>query len=150
MHFPWDEPPATAEVREVAEGILWVRSPLPMRLDHVNCYALDDGDGWTVVDTGLNTNTCRTAWESILSGPLAGKPVNRLVITHHHPDHLGLLGWFAGQGAEVWITRLAYGLGRMMQLDAATEHPRKQSGSASWPANLPKKSRPGPRNHRFV
>ena len=40
---------------EVAEGILWARLPLPMKLDHVNVYALDDGEGWTLVDTGFDT-----------------------------------------------------------------------------------------------
>ena len=117
LRFPWEEPPAPTEVIEVADGIYWVRSPLPMRLDHVNCYVLDEGDHWTVVDTGLNRDSAREGWTAILNGPLKGKPVGRLVLTHHHPDHLGLLGWFAERGAEVWITRLAYAQARMMQLD---------------------------------
>jgi glyoxylase-like metal-dependent hydrolase (beta-lactamase superfamily II) len=46
----------------VAEGVLWMRLSLRMRPDHVNVYALDDGDGWTVVDTGLDAPACRQAW----------------------------------------------------------------------------------------
>ena len=117
LRFPWEDPPAPTDVIEVAEGIFWARSPLPMRLDHVNCYVLDDGDSWTIVDTGLNRDSAREAWHAILTGPLGHKPVGRLVVTHHHPDHLGLLGWFAESGAEVWATRHGYALARMMQLD---------------------------------
>ena len=49
LRFPFETPPAEGEALEVAEGVLWLRLPLPMKLDHVNCYALDDGDGWTIV-----------------------------------------------------------------------------------------------------
>jgi len=117
LRFPWEEPPTPTEVIEVADGIFWVRSPLPLRLDHVNCYVIDEGDSWTVVDTGLNRDSAREGWHAILTGPLKGKPVSRLVLTHHHPDHIGLLGWFVERGAEVWMTRLGYALARMMQLD---------------------------------
>jgi len=123
QRFPWEEPPAHTEVIEVAEGILWVRSPLPLRLDHVNCYVLDDGDGWTLIDTGMDLIPSREAWAALLAGPLKAKPIHRVVITHHHPDHIGLLGWFADQGAEVWMTRLGYALGRMMQLDRPDVQP---------------------------
>ena len=44
-------PPAPGEAVELAEGVLWLRIPLPFRPDHVNVYALDDGDGWTVIDS---------------------------------------------------------------------------------------------------
>ena len=37
LHYPFAEPPAHGEVTHVAEGILWIRLPLPMALDHVNC-----------------------------------------------------------------------------------------------------------------
>ena len=78
----------------MAAGVLWMRLPLPMALDHVNVYALDDGDGWTVVDTGFDTAAAARLWEALLAGPLAGKPVTRVIVTHHHPDHVGLAGWF--------------------------------------------------------
>lgn len=117
LSFPWEEPPAPGEVREVADGILWLRLPLPMKLDHVNIYILDDGDGWAVIDTGLNWKKARAGWEAALSGPLAGKPVRRVLLTHHHPDHIGLAGWFAGRGAEIVTTRTAWLFGRMLTLD---------------------------------
>lgn len=110
-------PPAPGQAQEIAPGVLWLRLPLPMALDHVNVYALDDGDGWTIVDTGMDTAKTRAMWGGILAGPLAGKPVLRVVISHHHPDHVGLAGWFQAQGAELVMTRTAWLLARMLTLD---------------------------------
>jgi len=62
IRYPWGEPPAPGQAVQLAEGVLWLRLPLPLDLDHVNCYALDDGDGWTVVDTGFATARCREEW----------------------------------------------------------------------------------------
>ncbi|MEM6440323.1 MAG: MBL fold metallo-hydrolase [Pseudomonadota bacterium] len=117
VRFPWAEPPEPGQAIEIAEGVLWARMPLPMRLDHVNVYLLDDGTGWTVVDTGFRGNDARQAWETLIDGPLAGKPVTRVVVTHHHPDHIGMAGWFMAREAELWTTRTAYVFARMLQLD---------------------------------
>ncbi len=117
LTFPWSEPPAPGTATPVADGILWARLPLPMRLDHVNVYLLDEGDHWTAVDTGLDWDGARAAWQTLLSGPLGGRPVGRVILTHHHPDHIGLAGTFAEAGAEVLATRVAWLLGRMLTLD---------------------------------
>ena len=117
LRFPWERPPGRGEATEVADGVLWMRLPLPMKLDHVNVYALDEGDHWTIVDTGMDLASSREAWDALLTGPLADKPVGRVVLTHHHPDHVGLIGWFAAHGAEVWATRLGWTMARMLQLD---------------------------------
>ena len=118
IRHPWPEPPPEGEAVEVAEGVLWMRLPLPMRLDHVNAYALADADGWTVVDTGFDTNRTRAIWRRLLSGPLAGAPVARVLATHQHPDHIGLAGWFVEQhGAELWTSRTAWLFARMLALD---------------------------------
>lgn len=115
--YPWPDPPAEGAATELAEGVLWMRLPLPMALDHVNIYALADPDGWTVIDTGMNSGKSRAIWQALLAGPLAGKSVVRVVLTHHHPDHAGLVGWFQAQGAEVISTRTAWLYARMLTLD---------------------------------
>lgn len=117
IHHPFSAAPEHGQAIEIAEGVLWLRMPLPMALDHVNIYALADDDGWTIVDTGLNSRKSRAIWESALAGPLAGKLVARVLLTHHHPDHVGLVGWFQDRGAEVITTRTAWLYARMLTLD---------------------------------
>lgn len=126
MRYPWDEPPAHGTAIEIAEGVLWMRLPLPMKLDHVNVYALDDGDGWTVIDTGFSSKKTRAIWQTLIDGPLAGKPVRRVVATHHHPDHMGNVGWFQSElGAELVTTRTAWLFARMLTLDVQETWPEE-------------------------
>jgi glyoxylase-like metal-dependent hydrolase (beta-lactamase superfamily II) len=117
IRYPFDTPPAEGEATEVAPGVLWMRLPLPMALDHVNVFALDEGNGWTILDTGFDSKRGRAIWGRLLAGPLKGKPVTRVVATHHHPDHIGLAGWFQEQGAELLTTRTAWLYARMLCLD---------------------------------
>ncbi len=126
LRYPWSEPPAPGEWLEIAEGVLWIRLPLPMALDHVNVYALDDGDGWTIVDTGMSSKKTRAMWETVMADALAGKPVKRVVVTHHHPDHVGNAGWFQSEhGAELVTTRTAWLFARMLTLDVQESWPEE-------------------------
>ncbi|MGJ8544242.1 MAG: MBL fold metallo-hydrolase [Sulfitobacter sp.] len=119
LRYPWETPPEPGAAIEVAPGVLWLRLPLPMKLDHVNVYALDEGDSWTVIDTGFASQKTKAIWRDIIDGPLGGKPVRRVVVTHHHPDHVGLAGWFQTEhGAELVIPRTAWLMARMLVLDA--------------------------------
>jgi glyoxylase-like metal-dependent hydrolase (beta-lactamase superfamily II) len=73
---------------ELEPGLVQVTMPLPWALDHVHCYALAAPTGWTLVDAGLGTDQTLAWWEDVLEG--LGRPrVERLVVTHYHPDHLG-------------------------------------------------------------
>jgi glyoxylase-like metal-dependent hydrolase (beta-lactamase superfamily II) len=125
ISMPHDTPPTQGEVIEVAPGILWARMPLPMALDHVNIYALADGDGWVLVDTGMNSRKSRAILADLMAGPLGGKPIHRVLVTHHHPDHIGMAGWLqAEHGAQIWTSRTAWLMARMLVLDE----------QATWPA----------------
>lgn len=118
IRYPHATPPAEGEAIEVADGILWFRLPLPMKLDHVNIFALREGDAWTVVDTGFASNRARNIWREIMAGPLEGLPITRVIVTHHHPDHVGLAGWLQSEyGTELWTTRTAWLFSRMLLLD---------------------------------
>jgi glyoxylase-like metal-dependent hydrolase (beta-lactamase superfamily II) len=117
VRFPEVAVPREGEAVPVADGVLWMRLPLPMRLDHVNVYALDDGYGWTIIDTGFDSRRGRAIWQRLLEGPLGGRPVSRVLVTHHHPDHVGLAGWFQAQGAELLATRTSWLFARMLRLD---------------------------------
>ncbi|MDD7969495.1 MBL fold metallo-hydrolase [Roseinatronobacter alkalisoli] len=117
LRYPFPTPPPAGQVTCVADRVFWLRLALPMALDHVNAFVLDDGDGWTLFDTGFDDTATRDTWASLLAGPLQGKPVRRVIASHHHPDHIGLAGWFQAQGANLWTSRTAWLMARMMVLD---------------------------------
>ena len=109
LQFPFLEPPAPGTAIEAAPGVFWLRMPLPYALDHINLWLLRDGDGWTMVDCGLNTDATRELWEQLFGSLLAGKPVRRVVVTHYHPDHFGLAGWLTRRfGVELWMAEAEF------------------------------------------
>ncbi|PZX19568.1 glyoxylase-like metal-dependent hydrolase (beta-lactamase superfamily II) [Palleronia aestuarii] len=113
IRYPFETPPEHGVPRVVAPGVEWVRLPLPMALDHVNCWVLEDAGGVAIVDTGFDTKRTRALWEKALGG----RAVTRVIVTHHHPDHVGLAGWFRANGAELFMSRTAWLMARMLQLD---------------------------------
>ncbi len=117
IRTPFEIPPPEGAAVPLAEGVLWLRLPLPMQLDHVNVFALDDGDGWTLVDTGFDSRRGRAIWQGLMAGPLQGRPIRRVIVTHYHPDHVGLAGWFQSMGAELVTTRTSWLYARMLVLD---------------------------------
>jgi glyoxylase-like metal-dependent hydrolase (beta-lactamase superfamily II) len=122
--FPFETPPAEGEAIQIADDILWMRLPLPMALDHVNVYAIRDGGGWCIVDTGYHSKRGIKLWTELLAGPLRGDPVTRVLLTHHHPDHVGMVGWFQSElGAELVTTRTAWLYSRMLTVDTQEEWP---------------------------
>ena len=105
LDYPHDEPLESGKTLEVAPGVYWLRMPLPFALNHINLWLLEDGDGWTIVDTGFATDETRGYWEEIFANTLDGRPVKRIIATHFHPDHLGLAGWLSERWeAPLWIT----------------------------------------------
>ena len=109
MSLPFPDPPAPGETVAIAPRLHWARMPLPLRLNHVNVWLMEEADGWTVVDCGLNTAETRAAWEALFTGSLRGRPIRRLVATHGHVDHIGLSGWLTSRyTAPFFATREAW------------------------------------------
>src|SRR5207248_2606951 len=109
LEHPWAEPPAPGTALSVAPGIRWLRMPLPFALNHINLWLLDDGDGVTIVDTGLGLPDTRELWERIVAGELGGKRITRVIATHFHPDHFGNTGWLTERwSVELWCTQAEF------------------------------------------
>jgi len=84
--------PEPGQVVQLMPGLLWLRMPIPFKLDHVNIWLFEDEDGWTAIDTGVGSRTAKTIWEDVVRRHLGGKPLKRVLVTHCHPDHVGLAG----------------------------------------------------------
>ena len=101
--------PAPGELIEVAPGVHWTRLPVPGSLNHINVWAVEEEGGVAIVDTGLPLDACKDAWRAVFDGPLAGQTVTRVIVTHMHPDHVGLAGWLTRKfGVRLWMTRGEY------------------------------------------
>jgi glyoxylase-like metal-dependent hydrolase (beta-lactamase superfamily II) len=122
--YPFAQTPGPGAVIEVASGVRWVRMPLPFSLKWINLWLIEDGDGWTVVDTGIPNSETKALWRAIFDTVLDGRPVRRIIITHMHPDHIGLAGWMSRKfQCELWMTRLEYVTCRMLIADTGREAP---------------------------
>jgi glyoxylase-like metal-dependent hydrolase (beta-lactamase superfamily II) len=124
LSYPFgDTVPATGKTVQLVDGVRWLRMGLPFALDHINLWLLrdeiDGRAGWTAVDCGIASSTTRAAWEQIFADELDGLPVLRVVVTHMHPDHLGLAAWLCQRwslpGQEecrLWISTTDWSIGR--------------------------------------
>ncbi len=109
VEYPTREVPVPGTCVEIAPGIWWLRMQLPFALNHINLWLLEDGDGWTIVDTGLGDDATRAHWEQVFAARLGGRPVRRVVVTHYHPDHAGNAGWLCRKfGVGLWMTQGEY------------------------------------------
>lgn len=93
-------------MQPIAENIYQIRLPLPFALNHVNCYLLRDNDGWTLVDAGLNWPELRRAWQAAFAElQIAVTDLRRILLTHMHPDHFGMAGYFQSiTGVPVYLS----------------------------------------------
>ena len=125
LQYPLGEQlPTSGQALEVAPGVRWVRMGLPFALDHINLWLLRDRDeqgqeGWAVVDCGITNEATRSAWESVFDQHLDDLPVLRVIVTHMHPDHMGLAHWLCekwsrpGQPCRLWISATDWNAARM-------------------------------------
>ena len=119
LQYPFgDTLPALGTTLEVAPGVRWLRMLLPFQLDHINLWLLrdriDGTDGWSIVDCGITNDPTRAAWEQIFANELGGLPVLRVIVTHMHPDHMGLAHWLTERwGVRLWISATDYNTARL-------------------------------------
>lgn len=126
LEYPFAAPPVTGQFIEVAPGVVWMRMPLPMALNHINIWGLADTDGWTVVDTGMRSDETLQAWRTLYANSVDKRPLTRVIVTHMHPDHIGLAGWLTRKfNCRLWITRLEYMNCRLLMADTGREAPEE-------------------------
>jgi glyoxylase-like metal-dependent hydrolase (beta-lactamase superfamily II) len=125
LEFPFAAPPAPGETLEVAPGVHWIRMPLPFALTHINLWAIRDGAGWALVDSGIRSEDTADAWGALFAGPLHGAPATRVFATHMHPDHIGMAGWLTRRfDCRLWMSREEYLSCRTLVADTLREAPR--------------------------
>ena len=139
LEYPFADTPATGRAIEVAPGVLWLRMPMPFRLDHINIWAIRDNaptndgdetgkDGWAIVDTGLQTPETIDAWRALFAngGALCDARITRVIVTHMHPDHVGMAGWLAEKfDIGLAMTRLEYLNCRVLLTDTGRSAPEE-------------------------
>ena len=128
IHYPLDETlPIAGSTLEVAPGIKWIRMGLPFALDHINLWLLRDTqpdaqgklvEGWTVVDCCIDSGSTREQWERVFANGLEGLPILRVIVTHMHPDHIGLAHWLCERWqVRLWISATDYNAARIAVYD---------------------------------
>ena len=124
LHYPFgDTLPAPGTTLEVAPGVKWIRMSLPFALDHINLWLLrdqlDGREGWTVVDCCITKDEAKAQWEQVFATQLQGLPILRVIVTHMHPDHIGLAHWLCERWStpahecRLWISATDYNAARV-------------------------------------
>lgn len=122
LSHPYPQAPAESRLLQVAPGVYWMRQPLPFALNHVNLWLLRGDDGWTIVDTGIAGSRGRAQWEHVFSTGLDGVPVERLVVTHYHPDHAGLADWIVRRfDVPLHMTQAEWLMARLLHQDRTSD-----------------------------
>ncbi|MDR3452587.1 MAG: MBL fold metallo-hydrolase [Rhodoferax sp.] len=123
LHYPLgDVLPEPGTALEVAPGVRWIRMSLPFALNHINLWLLRDEmdgpngpvEGWTIVDCCISQDESKAQWEAIFATQLQGLPILRVIVTHMHPDHIGLAHWLCERWqAPLWISATDYNVARL-------------------------------------
>ncbi|MES2978675.1 MAG: MBL fold metallo-hydrolase [Pseudomonadota bacterium] len=119
LHYPLgDTLPEVGSALEIQPGIKWIRMGLPFALNHINLWLLldelDGRAGWTVVDCCIDRPESRAQWEELFQHALEGLPLLRVVVTHMHPDHIGLAHWLCERWqARLWVSATDFNAARL-------------------------------------
>ena len=115
--------PQIGEVIELLVGVKWLRLPVPFPPGHINVWLLQDGDGWTLVDCGMDAKEVTLIWREIADLHLEGKPLKRIIVTHHHADHLGMAAALSEtHDAELVMTSGEFQTARRLHSQTGQEH----------------------------
>ena len=143
LHYPLgDALPDATSVLPVADGVWWLRSSLPFALNHINLWLLrdrvDGTEGWTVVDCGVDRPESRAHWAWVFDHALQGLPIVRVIVTHMHPDHMGLADWLCQRWStqehtcRLWISATDHLAARRLSQQTASDG---RSGMADFLAS---------------
>jgi glyoxylase-like metal-dependent hydrolase (beta-lactamase superfamily II) len=131
LHYPLGATlPEPGQCIEVAPGCKWIRMSLPFALNHINLWLLRDQidtehgtvQGWTVVDTCIHREESKAQWEAIFASALEGLPIVRVLVTHMHPDHVGLAHWLCERWqAPLWMSATDFLAARAISAGAAAD-----------------------------
>ena len=119
LHYPLGDALApSGGTLEVAPGVKWIRMTLPFALNHINLWLLrdciDGVKGWSIVDCCVHRDEAKAQWESIFANELQGLPILRVIVTHMHPDHIGLAHWLCERwNVRLWISATDYQVARL-------------------------------------
>ena len=126
IEYEFDARPGNGKTLNVADGIEWLRMPLPFSLNHINLWLLRDGDRWAIADTGVGTSKTRDLWREVFADAMGGDPASHVIATHMHPDHVGCAGFLARHfDVDFWMPRDEYMLCRILVADTGREAPEE-------------------------
>lgn len=94
-------------LHKISEDIIKIKIPIPYAFGIVNCYLVKGEKGYTIIDTGAHTEDAKELWREIIS---THNPIEKIIYTHNHPDHVGLVSWLHDEfDIPIWISAQAYG-----------------------------------------
>ncbi|SHJ44575.1 MBL fold metallo-hydrolase [Cycloclasticus pugetii] len=109
LTFPIASKPEFGLPMKVEEGIFLLKMPIPYALDHINLWLLRDGEGWTIIDSGFYSEEATLLWNKVLVDFCHNEPIQKIIITHFHPDHVGMAQWLAHKtNAPVHMSQIEF------------------------------------------
>jgi len=126
VRYEFDTRPRDGETMQVADGLHWLRMPLPFALNHINLWLIEDDEGWVAADTGVATDETMELWQQVFDGLMQGRPLTHVIATHLHPDHVGCAGWLTDRfDVDLWMSRDEYLLCRILVADTGKPAPEE-------------------------
>ena len=113
------------------DEVTQLKVPLPFRLNHINCYLVQGIRGLVLIDTGLNTDVSKSVWRDFLESQYLTQPIVAIVLTHLHPDHIGMSHWLQNE-LDIPVYLAAADIAMVRSLWCADSDSSKKAFSAHW------------------